>query len=321
MDNNPLNLTDVRGLDPKGDGVKKHKTQSGDTYGKLAKKYNVSLEQLRKWNGYDDDKIPTGVELIVTDPAEVKQKNNETKPKQVQLAGADKILEGVEKNNPSLSPLIQDIATKTEGVVTALESGNEVPVIRDLTKGKLDKPISKASKVMSGIGTMITLLQVHKMVNEGNGDRAMSSIVSGSLGSVTSSKMPKGGAVGGFVVAMAFDYILNSKIDRDNDDYLRSFFYDALKNYDALVRYTDQGHNIKAYAGKSPNKPIYIVYASDDVKQSVLEITPTLYAIPKKDLEKTLGFKPKYVFITTEILENKNGTILFPILYKQKLND
>ena len=62
--NNPIRFND-----PNGDCADcKHKTVEGDTYGKLAQQYGVSVDQLRKWNGYEDKKIPIGVELIVSDP-------------------------------------------------------------------------------------------------------------------------------------------------------------------------------------------------------------------------------------------------------------
>ena len=67
--NSPISLNDPNG-DCSGncDDVKKHKTEKGDTYGALSKKYGVSVDQLRKWNKYEDTKIPVGVELIVSDP-------------------------------------------------------------------------------------------------------------------------------------------------------------------------------------------------------------------------------------------------------------
>ena len=49
--------------------AKTHRTVAGDTYGKLAKTYNVSVENLRAWNIYPDTKIPIGVDLYVSDPS------------------------------------------------------------------------------------------------------------------------------------------------------------------------------------------------------------------------------------------------------------
>jgi len=43
-----------------------HTVKKGDTYYSLSKKYGVTVEQLREWNGYDDYKIPIGTELIVS---------------------------------------------------------------------------------------------------------------------------------------------------------------------------------------------------------------------------------------------------------------
>ena len=77
MDNNPINLNDPMGDTPPG--AKTHKTVSGDNYSKLAKKYGVTVEQLRKWNGFKDTEIPIGVELVVSDPNVVKTQVTNTK--------------------------------------------------------------------------------------------------------------------------------------------------------------------------------------------------------------------------------------------------
>jgi|GEM_PF-3403380 len=42
-----------------------HTVKRGDTYYSLSKKYGVTIEQLRLWNGYKDTEIPLGIELIV----------------------------------------------------------------------------------------------------------------------------------------------------------------------------------------------------------------------------------------------------------------
>jgi RHS repeat-associated protein len=55
--------------DPQGDCVDcTHKTTKGDTYTSLAEKYNTTVEQLRIWNKYEDNKIPIGVDLIISNP-------------------------------------------------------------------------------------------------------------------------------------------------------------------------------------------------------------------------------------------------------------
>ncbi|MGN6646553.1 MAG: LysM peptidoglycan-binding domain-containing protein, partial [Cytophaga sp.] len=57
----------TQGTDVNGDNITDlHKTQSGDTYGSLSKKYGVSIDNLKAWNGYGEKSIPTGVDLIVS---------------------------------------------------------------------------------------------------------------------------------------------------------------------------------------------------------------------------------------------------------------
>ena len=69
FDNNPIYYNDPRGLAAQdGDDPKSHKVKQGDTYSSLSKKYNVSVDNLRKWNGYKDKSIPVGADLIVSDP-------------------------------------------------------------------------------------------------------------------------------------------------------------------------------------------------------------------------------------------------------------
>ena len=45
-----------------------HTVKKGDTYSALAQKYGVTVEQLRAWNGFADEAIPIGAQLLVSDP-------------------------------------------------------------------------------------------------------------------------------------------------------------------------------------------------------------------------------------------------------------
>jgi len=68
--NKVIQFIELEGLEEAPPKPNTHTTVSGDTYGKLAKKYDVTVDQLREWNGYEDTKIPEGVDLIVSDPSE-----------------------------------------------------------------------------------------------------------------------------------------------------------------------------------------------------------------------------------------------------------
>jgi Leucine-rich repeat (LRR) protein len=63
--NSPILHADPSGLNGE---PQTHKVKDGDTYSKIAKQYNVTVDQLRAWNEYEDTKIPIGAELIVSDP-------------------------------------------------------------------------------------------------------------------------------------------------------------------------------------------------------------------------------------------------------------
>jgi hypothetical protein len=66
--NNPIYIIDPFGLDGEpNQEVKTHVAVKGNTYWGLSKKYNVSVAQLREWNGYDDKKIPIGAVVQVSD--------------------------------------------------------------------------------------------------------------------------------------------------------------------------------------------------------------------------------------------------------------
>ncbi|PFR93524.1 LysM peptidoglycan-binding domain-containing protein [Priestia megaterium] len=49
----------------KPSGAVYHVTKKGDTYWGCWKKYGTSINQLRKWNGYPDRRIPIGIKLRV----------------------------------------------------------------------------------------------------------------------------------------------------------------------------------------------------------------------------------------------------------------
>jgi RHS repeat-associated protein len=57
----------TQGTDVNGDNITDlHKVQEGENYGIIAKKYGVSVDNLRAWNGYGDKSVPTGINLIVS---------------------------------------------------------------------------------------------------------------------------------------------------------------------------------------------------------------------------------------------------------------
>ncbi|WP_299465554.1 LysM peptidoglycan-binding domain-containing protein [uncultured Microscilla sp.] len=45
-----------------------HTVKKGDTYSMMAQKYGVTVEKLRAWNGFADNAIPIGAQLLVSDP-------------------------------------------------------------------------------------------------------------------------------------------------------------------------------------------------------------------------------------------------------------
>ncbi len=66
----PDNFFDVFswGEENKNKLVKTHVAQRDDTYYSLAIKYNVTVEQLKEWNKYEETEIPIGARIIVSNP-------------------------------------------------------------------------------------------------------------------------------------------------------------------------------------------------------------------------------------------------------------
>ena len=59
-------------------GAKTHTVQDGEYLTLIAKKYKVSLEDLRDWNELDDDVIQSGQVLVVKEPVTTKETKNKT---------------------------------------------------------------------------------------------------------------------------------------------------------------------------------------------------------------------------------------------------
>ncbi|MFY0598321.1 MAG: AHH domain-containing protein [Cyclobacteriaceae bacterium] len=68
--NDPVGDVDIDGLEgtttEDRSGGQTHTTQKGDTYSGLAKQYGTTVDNLRELNGYDDTKIPIGVDLKIS---------------------------------------------------------------------------------------------------------------------------------------------------------------------------------------------------------------------------------------------------------------
>jgi len=131
--NNPILYNDPSGLT--GEEPQTHEVKAGDTYGKISKKYNVSVEKLREWNKYEDTKIPIGATLIVSDPTQAaKQTKKEVDnclnlkgtilrtdirchPNQINYEALGKVNGIIASTVVSLTPagVYQDIITVTTG--------------------------------------------------------------------------------------------------------------------------------------------------------------------------------------------------------------
>ena len=119
--------------------IKKHQVKEGDTYSEISRKTGVSVEDLRAWNGYEDKKIPKGVELLLQNPMEIPLEQIETELQK-------KFEEWQEQNNNNNVY----IASPTEKDNNTLDDGNWRPKIEESTYGLFpDNGYSVGSGVVS----------------------------------------------------------------------------------------------------------------------------------------------------------------------------
>lgn len=69
---------DSKKEDAKNKGAKTHTVEDGEYLTLIAKKYKVTLEDLRDWNDLDDDVIQSGQVLVVKEPVSTKETKNKT---------------------------------------------------------------------------------------------------------------------------------------------------------------------------------------------------------------------------------------------------
>ncbi|MBS1494820.1 MAG: LysM peptidoglycan-binding domain-containing protein [Bacteroidetes bacterium] len=69
---------DPKKEDAKNKGAKTHTVEDGEYLTLIAKKYKVTLEELRDWNDLDDDVIIPGQVLVVKEPVSTKETKNKT---------------------------------------------------------------------------------------------------------------------------------------------------------------------------------------------------------------------------------------------------
>jgi LysM repeat protein len=83
--------------------------QDGDTLWKLSKKYNVSVEQLKEWNGIESDLIVTGLRIKVTTPTEpqLTHVNSPVEPP-VPPASQEHVNEPVQKSIPTRNNRVEN---------------------------------------------------------------------------------------------------------------------------------------------------------------------------------------------------------------------
>lgn len=57
--------TPVEAQEPSAANVKKYKVEKGDTLFKVARKFGVKVDQIRKWNQMTNDNLKAGQEIVV----------------------------------------------------------------------------------------------------------------------------------------------------------------------------------------------------------------------------------------------------------------
>jgi RHS repeat-associated protein len=190
--NNPLLSVDIDGLEESNtinETQKTHTVKSGDTYSSLAKQYDVTVEQLRSWNGYGDKNIPVGAQLKISAPTSDQNNTNKNSFNFVDKKGTVVATGTVEIVNTVLSPVITIMSITAEGTKQAKnwtefnEMLNNGTFMADFGKGKGYKPYS--TSFLGGTPQNIPYSQVKSSLQSFTVQASKSMLIGNSLNKIT----------------------------------------------------------------------------------------------------------------------------------------
>jgi LysM repeat protein len=94
-----------------------HKVKSGENLSSIAKKYKVTVAELKSWNSLKSDRVMIGQSLKIISKQSVAVKQSNTEPKAEPLAAKTAVNEEVKKEEPKVASQKADVPSENKEVV------------------------------------------------------------------------------------------------------------------------------------------------------------------------------------------------------------
>lgn len=94
-----------------------HKVKSGENLSTIAKKYKVTVAELKSWNSLSSDRVMIGQSLKIISKQPVVTKQTNTEPKAETLANKTEVKEDVKKEEPKVADQKADVPNENKEVV------------------------------------------------------------------------------------------------------------------------------------------------------------------------------------------------------------
>ena len=94
-----------------------HKVKSGENLSSIAKKYKVTVAELKSWNSLKSDRVMIGQSLKIISKQAVATKQSNTEPKAEPLAAKTAVKEEVKKEEPKVASQKADVPNENKEVV------------------------------------------------------------------------------------------------------------------------------------------------------------------------------------------------------------
>jgi LysM repeat protein len=94
-----------------------HKVKSGENLSSIAKKYKVTIAELKSWNSLKSDRVMIGQSLKIISKQAVATKQSNTEPKAEPLAAKTAVKEEVKKEEPKVASQKADVPNENKEVV------------------------------------------------------------------------------------------------------------------------------------------------------------------------------------------------------------
>ncbi len=117
--------------------IKWHKVRRGETIGKIAKKYGVTISQIKKWNGLRSNTIKRGAKLKIIERELLPQVTKDPEPKEKKKPQSNAV--EIVIDTAQTAPVDTIVATPSDTVPTQTEI--IVPTEPEQAPGQADEPV------------------------------------------------------------------------------------------------------------------------------------------------------------------------------------